>query len=712
MSKSDQCSTCGKPKKQSKGLSITQWIFAGDLCECHIEAARNEEVERCEICGYRKTNRKGSITQWIFTESGPRCTCKTELKLASNMDLDPVATDKDGQLRESVSEDLAQEFPIEDERYSPVSLLASGNSQVYKCLDKSLGRYVALKILSKHSYNEQMLIAFQNEAKITSKLSHPNILSVFDFGVDSNNELYMVSEFIDAIPLNKVIENERVIETEKAIDMISQIADALSYAHGKSIFHRDITPSNIMLIDWGANKVNAKLIDFGIAMFTFENRSHTYEGLTLVGTPNYMSPDQLNKKEYDQRSEIYSLACVLFEILTGRPPFVEVDVLSVLQKHVEAPVPMLNEKEKKYSDELEAVLKKALAKEPDDRFQTMNAFREALSNIEYFPSEEVRSGSFGTEQLDSQLKQRNPKVILITVFLILFAGASLIFLLLKNQPTVVSKEPETNDYSLVDSLKMSSGLRFSNVGLSDETDETIRKYKQIRTKKNMDLTGSKVTDNGLDSIVHLPLESLGLGITNITDKGLKKIAGITTLEKLDIRENHQLSSEGYAYLVKLKNLESLEATGNDIDVPGLKNIAKIKTLKNLVLSKNKKICNENLSIIQELPNLESLYLTQCPITVGGIKAISRLRIKNLILRSSSVTDSAILILSKNTNIIYLGLADTKITDLGLGYLEECNQLKFLNLSGCSRVTAKGMDRLRKKLPHCKLIRKELIQPIY
>jgi hypothetical protein len=266
-------------------------------------------------------------------------------------------------------------------RYQIEELLGRGGmSEVYKSTDPNLRRTVAVKLIHAHlSEDAQFVSRFEEEATAVAQLRHPNIIQVFDFANDDQT-YYMVLEFIPGETLQdrlkRLNETGRHMPPEQAIRYTAQICDALAYAHQRSMIHRDIKPANIMLNPQG----DAILMDFGIAKIV-GGKQHTATG-AVVGTAQYMSPEQVRGETPDLRVDIYSLGITLFEMLGGRPPFEADSAMTLLMMHVNDPVPDIRELNPEVPDGLAAVLKKALAKDRNDRFASATEFAKALRAID------------------------------------------------------------------------------------------------------------------------------------------------------------------------------------------------------------------------------------------------------------------------------------------------------------------------------------------
>jgi serine/threonine protein kinase len=251
-----------------------------------------------------------------------------------------------------------------------------GMARVYKGWDANLDRIVAIKILHEHlaedsSFKER----FEREAKLIASLNHPNIVQVYDFSVlDEGGQMisYMVMPYIPGKTLREILEElvargERMPH-ERIRDILLDVASALQYAHSRGMVHRDVKPANILFDEHG----RVVLSDFGIARLV-ESANLTQEGAT-VGTPTYISPEQAAGMPVDSRADLYALGVILYEMLAGEPPFSADTNLSLILKHMSEPVPSVSEKMSVNNAALDALIYKAMAKNPDDRYPDAQGF--------------------------------------------------------------------------------------------------------------------------------------------------------------------------------------------------------------------------------------------------------------------------------------------------------------------------------------------------
>jgi len=272
------------------------------------------------------------------------------------------------------------------DRYELTHLIARGGmAEVYRARDRLLDRPVALKVLFPElSVDRAFVERFRREAQAAAKLSHPNIVPVFDWGEDAGS-YFIVMEFVDGRPLSAVLRETGPLDPFRSAEIASQVAAALASAHRHGVVHRDIKPGNVLITDDGQVKVT----DFGIARAINTEESLTQTG-AVMGTATYFSPEQAEGLGVDARTDIYSLGVVLFEMLTGRPPFLGDTPVSVASKHVRDIAPTPREILETVPVPVEAVTMKAMAKLPDARYQGAEDFRADL--LRFLDGQPVEAG--------------------------------------------------------------------------------------------------------------------------------------------------------------------------------------------------------------------------------------------------------------------------------------------------------------------------------
>ncbi len=264
-------------------------------------------------------------------------------------------------------------------KYRVDGLIGRGSvGVVYKGYDGQIDRPVAIKslrldILSGVVDRDRLLQRFSTEARSAGRCVHPNIVTVFDY-VEQDDTPYIVMEFVDAGTLENVINSGAMLPLRQIGEIMVQLVSALEHAHSKGIVHRDVKPSNILC----PTATSIKVTDFGVARFDATNLTNS-TGLGAIGTPNYMSPEQFLGRPVDGRSDLYASGVVLFEMLTGAKPFVARDLPELMRKLLNDRPPSLSTLRPGQWRHLDAVVQRALARNPDDRFQTGGEFIDALN---------------------------------------------------------------------------------------------------------------------------------------------------------------------------------------------------------------------------------------------------------------------------------------------------------------------------------------------
>ena len=260
------------------------------------------------------------------------------------------------------------------DRYELEELVGEGGmSSVYRAHDTVLERSVAIKVLHEHySSDPEYVERFRREARAIARLAHPNVVTVIDRG-EWDGRQFIVFEHVAGENLKTAIERVGALPVRRALVLSIQIARALAYAHELEIVHRDVKPHNVLLDQGGT----AKVTDFGIARTLDVEEALTQTG-TVLGTGQYLSPEQANGGRGDERSDQYSLGVVMYELLTGEVPYTGGSLMAIAMRHVNDPVPSVRERRPEVPARLDSVVACAMAKSPEDRFPSMQALVSAL----------------------------------------------------------------------------------------------------------------------------------------------------------------------------------------------------------------------------------------------------------------------------------------------------------------------------------------------
>lgn len=272
------------------------------------------------------------------------------------------------------------------ERYEVQELIGLGGwGRVYKCWDRSLKRVVAAKtLLEQYASFPDRVRRFQQEAEAASSLHHTNICPVYDFGLLPGGQPYLIMEFLDGRTLSEVIRGEFPLAESRVVAFAQQILDALKTAHSAGIVHRDLKPSNIIVTTTAGDEV-VKIVDFGLAKLV-DARAEDGSMLTTtgetLGTPMYMSPEQCEGRKVDQRSDIYSVGCIVYEMLAGKPAFAGDTMFNIMYRQLSENPPSFASTKINVSQQLEALIFKALEKSPEKRWQSAFEMRARLDSID------------------------------------------------------------------------------------------------------------------------------------------------------------------------------------------------------------------------------------------------------------------------------------------------------------------------------------------
>jgi len=316
------------------------------------------------------------------------------------------------------------------DRYELEELVGTGGmSSVFKARDRLLERSVALKILHEHYLSDPDYVErFRREARAVAQLAHPNIVTVIDRG-EQDGRQFIVFEYVDGENLKQLVSREGALPVREAVELAVQVARALGYAHERGIVHRDVKPQNVILNEDG----RAKVTDFGIA------RSVDVDGVTqtgtVLGTSDYIAPEQAQGQPVDAHTDVYSLGVVLYELLTGELPFRGEGFVAVAMQHVNEPAPSVLERRGDVPPRLALVIERAMAKRPEDRHGSMDELvvdlESSLRELDGYGDDSERTlvVPAAVRRGRTSRRRRRPPVFLILLALGVLAGAAAVFLL-------------------------------------------------------------------------------------------------------------------------------------------------------------------------------------------------------------------------------------------------------------------------------------------
>ncbi len=477
-------------------------------------------------------------------------------------------------------------------RYRVLSLLGRGGmGVVYKVEQIFLGKELALKTIDRASQSEIAIRRFQAEARAVFAVNHPNIVSVHDFGLLDDQTPFLAMEFVQGRTIGELIQ-ARPLSIDEALKIFIQVCFGLAHAHKNGVVHRDIKPNNIMILDGMpiGTEGSVKILDFGIAKLT-QHDAGEIQALTktgeIFGSPIYMSPEQCTGEKIDHRADVYSLGCVIFEALTGTPPFVGESALSTMMMHQTAPTPTLKEASlgADFPPELELLVHTMLSKNPDDRYQDLGIAAHDLAAIKSGQLESFSLGAKSHRLLKPKavstftMKRKHFILWIANVAIVSTVGTFLIMQLI-----YLSQKSTPTTHALVAA---------DDVTLIPKDPGHAAYKKQVQNK-------------------WIKLEE-----KFVTDEDLKNIKGYKDAQVVSIQEESDdyISNKGLSYLTDSKLLKlTLHGQIQKID-----NYTQLKYLMDLNLSKSP-VSNAALANIADLKMLSVLNLERCSVlTEDGIR---------------------------------------------------------------------------------------------
>lgn len=403
------CSTCGKRVAvESKIGSLTGYFFQSSYCQCKSDrkprvANVASAKDFCNKCGLTigHSEQGGSISGFLFQDI--RCKCDIEAGFDDNSMskrfrlLKQTASAEDAELSFFERTDLEADGKshliglkagaIIGGNYRIIRPIGRGGmGEVYLALHQRLDKRCALKVIPPDKVTKEAWQRFKQEAQVISKLNQKNIVQVSDLGIHAECLPYYAMEFVSGQSLADILNERKKMRLESVIEVFLQVCNGVEYAHKSGVIHRDLKPGNIMLTTDASDRVVVKILDFGLAKISQPGRSK--QSLTLAGdifgSPFYMSPEQCSGEVVDNRSDIYSVGCAMFECLTGQPPFDGKLAAAILDSHQGSPAPSLASivGPGVFPDSIEIVMAKLLRKNPVERYQTMAEVHDDLEKVQ------------------------------------------------------------------------------------------------------------------------------------------------------------------------------------------------------------------------------------------------------------------------------------------------------------------------------------------
>jgi serine/threonine protein kinase len=471
-----------------------------------------------------------------------------------------------------------------------------GMGQLFRARHRLMERAAALKrIRPDHQANPRMAERFLREVRAVAALSHPNIVTVYDF-YQEGDDFYLAMELIQGTDLHASVDRHGPLPVALACDYISQASLGLQHAHGRGVVHRDIKPSNLIVSPDG----QVRIIDFGLAR---RDSDPTITLSHIMGTRDYIAPEQaVDSHEVDGRADIYSLGCTLYHLLAGRPPFSHVHAEERVNAHLTRQPPRIEQVRPEVPGPLAAVLRRMMERRVEDRFQRAAEAAEALGLAAAALRSQPRRFEISAPGAWLSRPENEPdakwRPIIAT-------------------PTTVTIRPEEAYYLVVRSDATEAQL----AGLA--------RLKGLTALQSLSLTScARLTEEVLAHIGGLEgLRSLSMSYCErVTDDGVAHLRGLTALQVLDLSLCRGVTNTGLAHLGGLTGLQSLDLGGCALlDRSGLAHLRGLTALQSLNLSRCDLVTDEVLEYLQPLAGLRSLNLVLCRrVTDAGLTHLHRL----------------------------------------------------------------------------------------
>lgn len=698
MPQDDICPKCKQPRQDSESGSLTDWI---SMCRCNI-LSREEELflslQFCQNCQKRISDaRHGSLTQWIFRAD--LCSCEKPLSAKhAPEDHDALAQPAWKTVELPELENIDVDFPID--QFKPVEEIGRGSTGVvFRCQDRMLQNIVAIKILQ--NFDSEQIVSFQKEAKITALLKHENIIQIRDIGIANESTPYMVLEYLAGLNLSDYISQKGPLNWSVVVSLAKQICSAIEYAHAQNIFHRDITPRNILLTKDTSGELLVRVIDFGLAAFQrgTENKNE-FQGHTLAGTPGYLCPDQAAGLSYDASCDIYSIGCVIYESLAGEALFKGNTAMEMLNNQISTSSDTAIES-LDVPETVQTVLKKCLAHERTDRYRFASELFEDLSLC----LQDDDDGEDGGENSYTNEHSRLTKVIaasLLVVSLGLFGSVAWMVnsYNTKSQPSSPTNRNEVDQpiSGLIPAKQMGRVIEIApgslrTYALSD--DETLKVIQNREDVTSLTLSGSMITGSGFKYLVNLPIQHINLNNTPITNDSISDLFKIKSIRTVNVSSTG-VTGVNFDKFQSLRHLDMRKTKMNDA---GAESISRIKTLKQLAFTGEflTRRGIESLSKAEKLNQLDILGDSLSSKDLEPIKQMKNLEILRFKDRTLSKED---ILFANSESIKDFYCLNTKLKHPSLHkYFTQLKNLKKLDL-GIPSMSASDLNMIGASLPNC------------
>lgn len=778
-SEKERCPRCGKTvSPEHRSGSLTSYLFRAMECSCDAtlpaaspqsQMSTTEDGEFCPKCGLRigvKT-RDGSLTGFLFGST--RCKCPPDQAFA-----DGKISARFYQLQKAGAGTtfIGADAPAKTGKGASIGLMPGaiiggvykiehligrgGMGEVYLATHQALGKKCALKVIPPDEVTEVGWQRFQLEARAVGKLDHINLVRVTDLGIHEGCLPFYAMDYVEGQTLADILAGQGTIPLKQVLEIFVQVCEGVDCAHRSGILHRDLKPANIMVVKTRGTELQAKILDFGLAKLTGQDREK--QGLTAVGdifgSPFYMSPEQCQGERLDNRSDIYSIGCTMFECLAGRPPFTGNLSAAIIFSHQEADPPSLESAmgRKAFPDAMEIVIAKLLRKNPVERYQTLIELRDDLKKVAagegvlpVYMSRSGRTSGRTVKPIRGDLKEKRavygwyaPASVVSLIALVMAAG---IFywrdVLTKNEMSPAGspgrwmtgqKKARTSLASPLAGEKPAAGSKFE----SPLFDAELSSFDpSIAPKAGKKLTPYLVADDGSTRTFVFP-GGVSLGSFSFHDqtKSTQESDGMITrpakkkqvvpskvdlhleasdslilypeyfgglgpndLSSLSFSAYGDWSDKHVAYASALAGLKAINLEGGLITDQSIASLDKLVKLEDLTI-KHASITGLALCKLKRLKQLKALNLYEANDAKSVLTQLAFSKtLEYLSMRDSSLTDREMQKIATLPGLKILEISDNHLSDGGLQFLSRLTQLSHLSIDG-NRITPAAIPFLK------------------
>lgn len=639
-----------------------------------------------------------------------------------------------------VSGDLISPGQVLGGRYRVLSVLGCGGmGVVYRVEQIFLSRQFALKTLAVNNASPPVVRRFQAEARACSNLDHPNLVKVHDFGLLDNDTPFFVMDLIEGQSLAQILRQRGSLSLEEALPIFMEACFGLSYAHENGVVHRDIKPSNILIGKDIEGSLDVKIVDFGIAKIT-QSEAGEMQALTrtgeIFGSPYYMSPEQCLGTAIDHRTDIYSMGCVIFETLTGAPPFIGDSALATMMKHQSEPAATLQEASlgREFPAALEQIVKRMLAKVPDERFERVSGVARALMQLDAGSAEPTaasarRSKNERRAPEDKYIGevQKLPRTVTLTVpalmvLALVLAAISFacgmfvhhLFLQAKTKMSISEKNTEATRLeksAIIPSPTIPAGRVRSEIILSGDGkkyrkfvfpgDQVYGAIYDINSQFSKDARGEQVFPintrialrllplaiqskpdfledlqaDDLDAILLPPKQPQTLADEDFN----LKFGHLTGLRRVEFSNNYTVGDSVVPELNKLPHLKILAIDDTAITSRGASQLTCLNDLTTFICS-NITEHGELLKRLSACPDLFSLHMRKCNLTEDDLAVIAAMpKLQELMIsKNPDITDKGLRHLS-HLKLSRVNLKETPVTPASIPLLAGLKTLRTVEV---------------------------------